>query len=97
MFTETVQLPLFLGDNVISVPSYLNQQDARQLERQTKRCATKSLNKAVVGGIFGRFSNFSKCRSQVAGEVISGPAVDYVGMDVLATCGGSGLNSGRNI
>ena len=32
--------------------------------------------KPVGGGIFGRFLNFGKCRSEVAGEVISGVAVD---------------------
>ena len=44
-----------------------------------------------------RFSNFGKFRSEVAGDVISGVAVEWVGTGVRATCGGSGLNSGRNI
>ena len=33
------------------------------------------------------------CRSEVAGDVISGVAVDYVGMDVRATFGESGLKN----
>ena len=48
-------------------------------------------------GIFGRFPNFDKCHSEVAGDVISGVAVEYVGMDVSATFSESGLNSGRII
>ena len=46
---------------------------------------------------FGCFPNFDKCLSEVAGDVISGVAVELVGMDVRMTCGESGLNSGRNI
>ena len=34
---------------------------------------------------------------EVAGDVIYGVAVDYVGMDVRATFGESGLDSGRII
>ena len=64
---------------------------------QAKRRATKIRLKAVGSGIFGRFPNFAKRRSEVAGDVISGVAVDYVGMDVRATFGESGLNSGRII
>ena len=44
---------------------------------------------------FCRFANFDKCRSEVPSDVISGVAVYYVGMDVRATFGESGLNSGR--
>ena len=43
------------------------------------------------------FSNFGKCRSKVAGDIISGVAVKYVGTHVCSTCGGCVLNSGRNI
>ena len=32
--------------------------------------------KAVQCGIFGRFSNFDNCRPEVAGDVISGAALD---------------------
>ena len=31
---------------------------------------------AVGGGIFDRFTNFYKCRPEVAGDVISGRAID---------------------
>ena len=65
--------------------------------KQAKRRATNIRPNAVAGGIFGRFVNFDKCRSEVAGDVISGLAVDYVGTDVRATFGESGLNSGRII
>ena len=56
----------------------------------------------IIGGsIFGHFSNFDKCRLEAAGDVISGVAVDsvgmYVGIDVRATFGESGSNSGRII
>ena len=52
------------------------------------RCPPKRCNikiRPVGGGIFGRFSNFDKNGSQVAGDVISGVVVDYVRMDVRAT------------
>ena len=49
--------------------------------------------KALGGGIFGRFLNIDKCRSEVAGDVISHVALDYFGMDVRATFGESGVNS----
>ena len=39
------------------------------------------------------FANFDKCRSEAAGDVISGVAVDYVGMNVRATFVESGLNN----
>ena len=44
--------------------------------------------------IFGHFSNFDNCRSEVAGDVKSGAALDYVGMDVPDKFGDSRLNSG---
>ena len=40
--------------------------------------------KAVGSGIFGNFSNFDNCPPDVAGDVLSGAAMDYVGMDVSA-------------
>ena len=49
---------------------------------QAKRRTAKIRPKAVAGGNFDCFSNFDKCRSGVADEVISGVAVDHVGMDV---------------
>ena len=53
--------------------------------------------KAVGGGIFGRFSNFDKCRLEVAGDVIPGEVVEYVSTDVVAKVGDSKLNTGRII
>ena len=64
---------------------------------QEKRRATEIRPTAVESGIFGRFPNFDKCRSEVAGNIIYGLAVDYVGLGVLATFGEFGLNSGRII
>ena len=63
--------------------------------RQAKRRATKIRPKAVRSGIFGHFPNFDKCRSEVAGDAISGVAMNCVGTDVHATFGESGLNSVR--
>ena len=62
-----------------------------------KRRATKIRPKAVVSGIFGRFSNFDKCRLEAAGDVISGLAIELAGTDVSAKFAGSRLNSGRII
>ena len=42
-------------------------QEAHQMVEQAKRHATKIQHKATGGGIFGRFSNFEKCRPEVAG------------------------------
>ena len=64
---------------------------------QVKLGTTKVRPNAVGCGIFVRFSNINKCRSEVAGDVISGVAVDKVGMDVRAICRKPGLNSGRII
>ena len=61
---------------------------------QAKRRTTKIRRKAVGGGIFGRFANFDKCRPEVAGDLISDVAVDWVVMDVRATFGESGLSIG---
>ena len=48
-------------------------------------------------GIFGRFYNFDTCGTEVADDVISCVALDYIGMDGRAKCGDSRLNSGRII
>ena len=40
------------------------------------RRATKIRPKPVAGGIFVLFSNFEKCRSEVADDVVSDVAVD---------------------
>ena len=61
---------------------------------QAKRRATKIRPKAVGGGIFGRSMNFDKIRSEVAGDDISGAAVEQAVMVVYATFGESWLNSG---
>ena len=47
--------------------------------------------------MFGRFSNFDKCRPEAAGGVISGRALDDVCTDVSAGFGDSRLNSARII
>ena len=50
---------------------------------QARRRATKIQTKVVGGGIFCRvFSNFEKSRHEVADDIISRVAVEYVGMDV---------------
>ena len=47
------------------------QEEAHQLVGQAKRHATEILHKVVGGGIFDRFfSNFEKCRPEVADDVI---------------------------
>ena len=61
------------------------------MEGQVKRHATKIRRKAVGSAIVCRFPNFDKGRSEVAGDVISRVAVDYVNMDVRATFGKSAL------
>ena len=58
-----------------------------------KRRATKIRRKAVGGVIFGRFSSFDACQPNAAGDVISGAAVEKVGIDVLTKFGDSRLNS----
>ena len=60
------------------------QQEAHQLQlmAQAKRRATKIGSKSVVDSIFGHFLNFDKWRPEVASDVISGVAVDCVGISV---------------
>ena len=43
------------------------------------------------------FSNFEKCRPEVADDVVSGVAVEKIGMDVHVKFGASMLNSSRII
>ena len=45
---------------------------------------------------FQPFLNFDKCRPEAAGDVISGMALDYVGVDVRATFGDYKLNQSIN-
>ena len=57
---------------------------------QGNRSATKIRPKAVGSGIFADFCSFpdiDKCRSEVAGDAMSGVTVHYVGMDVRSTFG----------
>ena len=51
-------------------------QDAHQMVGQAKHRAPKIQPKAARSGIFGRFANFDKYRSEVAGDVISSVAAD---------------------
>ena len=81
----------------LSIYDDKSEQDAHQLVGQAKRRATHIRPKAVGSGIFGRFANFDKYRSEVASDVISGVTVGYVGMDARAPFGESWLNSGRII
>ena len=64
---------------------------------QPKRRATTVRPKAVGSGIFGHFSNFDECRTEVTGDVLSSDTAEQVGMDVLAKCGDLLLNIGRII
>ena len=66
---------------------------------QAKRRTTKIRPKAVGSGIFGRFPNFDKCRSEVAGDIISSIIIlscSLGGVDVRAKLGESG-DTGRII
>ena len=49
-----------------------------------KMPATKIWPKAIWSGIFRRFPNFDKCQLEVAGDIISCVAVEYVDMYVSA-------------
>ena len=52
---------------------------------------------AVGDGILDRFTNFHKSPQELAGDIISGLAVELVGMDALAKFGDSRLNIDRVI
>ena len=54
-------------------------------------------NKAVRSGILADFSNFEKCWPQVAGDVISCTALEYVGMDIHAKLDDSSSNGSRGV
>ena len=68
---------------------------------QPKYRVTKIRPKAVRGGIFCSFFNFNICHPEVAGDgvsgVISGVAVDLVGVYVFIKFGDFWLKSGRFI
>ena len=60
-----------------------------------KRRTTKIRSKAIGGGIFGCFfSNFDKCRPEVADDFKSNVAVQQFGMDVCMKFSNSTLNRG---
>ena len=79
------------------VVSEIIQQDAHHLVGQAKRCIVKIRPKPVGGGFSGRFSNFGKCRSEVAGDVMSGVFVDPTGVNALVKFGYSRSNRARDI
>ena len=58
---------------------YGKTQEAHQLDGPGKTTRHKIRPKAIGGSIFGRFSDFDKCRLEVAGDAISNTTV---GMDV---------------
>ena len=62
---------------------------------EAKCRATKILPETFGGGIFGLFSNFGKCRPEVADDVISNAALDYVSVDALAKFSDSKLKGSR--
>ena len=64
---------------------------------RAKRHTTTIRPKAVGDGIFRRSANIDKCRFEVAADVISGVAVEWVGMDARVAYGEYGINSGRII
>ena len=72
-------------------------QDAHQLVGQAKCRASKIRPNAVEGWFFGRFSNFDKCRPEVADDVIFGVAETMVDINLHVKFGGSMLKSGRII
>ena len=64
---------------------------------QEKSRAIKIRSKAVGGGILVRFSNFDKCRPEEAADVVSGMALDQVGMNVVGKVDESRQSNGRII
>ena len=67
-----------------------SEQDAHQLVGQAKRRTTKTSDSAFSAA----FSNFDRCRPEVADVVISSVAVEQVGLDVHAKVGHYTLNMG---
>ena len=83
-----------------TLPIFFNRDIWRRLWHSIRLNATRlNADKAVGCGIYGRFSNIDKYRLEVeaADDIISGLALDYVGMDVPTCFGDCGLNSGRII
>ena len=75
----------------------LNKQEAHQLVGQEIAAPLKFDPKHLEAAFSTVLTNFDKCRSEVAGDIISSVAVYYVGRDVRATFGEPRLNSGRII
>ena len=50
--------------------------------------------KPSVAAFSAVFSNFDQCRLEVAGDVVSGVAEDWVGLDVRVKIGDSTLKTG---
>ena len=82
--------------NIIRTSYFENKKPNKWLD-QIKRHAAIIRRKTVIGRIIGRFSNFDKCRPEVAGDVILNAAVDKVGMNIRVKFGDCRLNSGRII
>ena len=60
-------------------------------------CSPEIQQEAAGGGIFDRFSNFDKCKRDVAGDFVSSMAVGQVGVNVAAKFGDYMLSNGRII
>ena len=73
------------------------QLEAHQLVWLAKRHAAKIRLKAFGGGILGRFSKFQIYRPEIADDVITGVAVEQVGMGLRGKVADSALYSGRII
>ena len=64
---------------------------------QANRRATQIRPKVIGGGIFDRFTNFDKCRLEVAGDVISGGFMKPDVPDNRTKFGDPRLNLSRQI
>ena len=54
-------------------------------------------NAAQLNSTQSRFSNYGQCKPEVAGDVTSGVAVDYVSLEICVKFGNPMLNTGRMI
>ena len=59
------------------------------------KCSREVSPVVVEGGIFDRFVNFDNYQAEVALDVISGLAIQYVGMDACVKFGDSKLKLSR--
>ena len=62
-----------------------------------KRRASKIQPKPVGGGISAVVSDVDKCRPEADCDVISGVAINLVGLEVRVKCGGSRLNGAAEL